>query len=68
MGNGADEFTYLAAPARRALAGAGIHMLADLGRVTESDLAALHGMGPNAIRRLCERMAEQNIRFAEQKD
>jgi len=36
-------------PALRALAGAGVRSVADLARWTESDLAALHGMGPKAL-------------------
>ena len=36
-------------PALRALSSAGIRSLADLARWTESDLAALHGMGPKAL-------------------
>jgi DNA-directed RNA polymerase alpha subunit len=57
-------FAYLAAPARRALARANIAELADLATISEADLTALHGMGPNAIARLKERMAEANIAFA----
>jgi predicted RecB family nuclease len=42
----------LAAPARRALEGAGLTTLAKLAARTESQVAALHGMGPNALARL----------------
>jgi predicted Fe-Mo cluster-binding NifX family protein len=37
------------APARRALAGAGITRLEQLAKVSEAELLALHGMGPNAV-------------------
>ncbi|MES2472764.1 MAG: DNA-binding protein [Pseudomonadota bacterium] len=47
-----SDFDDLAAPARRALAGAGIKSLAALARHSEAKIAALHGMGPNAIARL----------------
>ena len=39
----------MAAPARRALQGAGYTRLEDLTKVTESDVMRLHGMGPNAM-------------------
>jgi hypothetical protein len=39
----------LAAPARRALIGAGIKNLIDLKKWTKDDLAELHGIGPNAL-------------------
>ena len=47
----ADGFlAQLAAPARRALEGAGLTTLAKLARKSEADVLALHGMGPNAMR------------------
>lgn len=66
--SGGDKgaFSYLAAPARRGLAGAGIWVLADLGMMKERDVAALHGMGPNAMTRLTQKMAEQGIAFADE--
>ena len=39
----------ISGPALRALAGAGVRSVADLGQWTEEELAALHGMGPKAI-------------------
>lgn len=39
----------LAAPARRALAGAGITQLEQFTKMTEADLSKLHGMGPKAL-------------------
>lgn len=59
------DFDGLAAPARRALAGAGYRSLADLTRATEAEVAALHGMGPNAMKRLRDRLAERALSFAE---
>jgi DNA-directed RNA polymerase alpha subunit len=41
--------TGLSGPALRALHAAGIRSVADLTRWTESDLAALHGMGPKGL-------------------
>jgi hypothetical protein len=58
------EFGFLAAPARRALASAGVARVADLAGHRETDVAAWHGMGPNAMRKLKEEMARQGLRFA----
>lgn len=58
-----DEFAGLAAPAKRALAGAGIASLAELARRTEADVAALHGMGPNGLRMLREKLAARSLSF-----
>jgi DNA repair protein RadC len=52
-----DEFDGLAAPARRALAGAGYTTLAQLSKAKEEELRALHGMGPNAIAILKRKLA-----------
>ena len=42
----------LAAPARRALEGAGVTTLARLAQRTEAEIRELHGMGPSAMIRL----------------
>lgn len=44
-----SDLPKLAAPAMRALAAAGLTSLDRLAKKTEADVAALHGMGPNAI-------------------
>jgi predicted flap endonuclease-1-like 5' DNA nuclease len=51
------------APARRALDGAGYTSLDQLTSLTEKELAALHGMGPKAIRLLREALAAQGKSF-----
>jgi DNA-directed RNA polymerase alpha subunit len=51
------------APARRALANAGFDHLDQLSRTTERELAALHGMGPKALRILGEALAERGLAF-----
>jgi hypothetical protein len=48
----ADFLAELAAPARRALEGAGLTTLAKIAMRKESDVAELHGMGPKALGRL----------------
>lgn len=45
-------FPKLAAPARRALAGAGYTRLDQLNGVSAAELKKLHGMGPNALKQL----------------
>jgi DNA-directed RNA polymerase alpha subunit len=54
----------IAAPARRALEQAGYTHLEQLTHVTERELARLHGMGPKAIGRLREALAERGLAFA----
>ncbi|MEO3819619.1 hypothetical protein [Plantactinospora sp. B24E8] len=44
-------------PATRALAGAGISTLAQVADLTAAELAALHGVGPKAVRILREALA-----------
>ena len=60
-----SAFAFLSAPARRALANAGIEDVADLARIREAELLALHGMGPNALGKLRAEMAARGVRFAE---
>ena len=51
--NESDELpAKLARPAQRALAQAGITRLSQLSKMTETELAKLHGIGPNAIKLL----------------
>ncbi|MFI8369744.1 DNA-binding protein [Streptomyces sp. NPDC085466] len=49
------------APATRALAAAGYTRLAELSGVPAADLAALHGVGPKALRVLGEALAERGL-------
>jgi hypothetical protein len=56
----------LAAPARRALAGAGYTRLEQLTTVTEAELLKLHGMGPRAIEQLRRALAERQLSFAKE--
>ena len=53
----------LAAPARRALAGAGIKTLKQLAKYSEADIKQLHGMGPNALGKLRQALAEKGLSF-----
>ncbi len=62
-----DEFDGLAAPARRALANAGYTTLSKIARISEAEIAALHGMGPNAIKLLRQKLAASGTSFAKRK-
>jgi uncharacterized protein YdhG (YjbR/CyaY superfamily) len=58
-----DPFASLAAPARRALTRAGITSVRALGRKTQAEVAALHGMGPNAMKTLRTLLREHGQTF-----
>lgn len=53
----------IGAPATRALVGAGYVRLEQLDGVPRSDLQKLHGMGPKALGRLAEALAERGMAF-----
>lgn len=50
-------------PAKRALLGAGIETLDDLTGWTRADLAALHGVGPSALRLLDDALAAAGLTY-----
>lgn len=53
----------LSAPAKRALAQAGIFRLEHLTRFSASELKQLHGIGPNALAKLHQSLAEAGLSF-----
>ncbi len=57
-GKTADALPPLSAPARRALEAARIKSLAGLAKKRRGDVAALHGMGPSALRALDAALAQ----------
>ena len=63
-----SDFDDLAAPARRALASAGITSLALLAKQSEAEVMKLHGMGPNAMAKLRTKLkaAEKSFRKGNQ--
>jgi hypothetical protein len=65
--NVSNDLPKLAAPARRALAGAGYTSLKQFTSVIEAEILALHGMGPNAMKTLRAVMDEKGLSFAEEK-
>jgi len=60
---GEDFMKELAAPARRALEGAGLTSLKKLARKTEEQVAELHGMGPNSLAKLRTSLKKEGLRF-----
>ncbi|WP_344302759.1 hypothetical protein [Nocardioides bigeumensis] len=54
---------HVGAPATRALRAAGLTTLEKLEQVTEAEVSALHGVGPFAIARLREALAERGSSF-----
>ena len=63
MGGEGTDLPKLAAPARRALIGAGFTHLEDLTKVEESVVMRLHGMGPNAMKVLRDALDERGLSF-----
>jgi DNA repair protein RadC len=53
----------LAAPARRALEGAGLTTLSKLAKKSEAQVMELHGMGPNAMTKLRASLEKCGSRF-----
>jgi hypothetical protein len=62
--SGEIPWDELAAPARRALTGAGITRLEDLTRVSEGQLKRLHGIGSRALETLKNSLQAQGLAFA----
>lgn len=58
-----SNFPKIGAPATRALEAAGYTTLKQLTKVTEAELAQLHGMGPKALGILREALKAQGLSF-----
>jgi predicted 3-demethylubiquinone-9 3-methyltransferase (glyoxalase superfamily) len=58
-----DFLTTIAAPARRALEGAGFTSLEKLSKVTESHILRLHGIGPGSIPKLRNALKSKKLAF-----
>ncbi|MGE7272883.1 DNA-binding protein [Brevibacillus panacihumi] len=52
-------------PAQRALANAGYVQLEQLTKVSESELLALHGVGPKALGLIRQALVEKGLSFAD---
>lgn len=59
-----DFLSMLGAPARRALERAGITTLTQLSTYTETDLLALHGMGPGSLPKLRYALESKGLSFS----
>jgi hypothetical protein len=57
----------IGAPAERALAGAGIKNLKHLTKFSEAEIKQLHDVGPNAIGKLRQALADKGWSFAKEK-
>ena len=57
----------LGAPAERALANAGIKNLKQVTKFTDAEIKQFHGVGPNAIGKLRQALADQGLSFANEK-
>lgn len=57
------ESLGLAAPAVRALHGAGYTHLEQLAKVREADIKPLHGMGPNALKKIGAALQKWGLAF-----
>jgi len=60
-----DLPTTLAAPARRALIGAGYTRLEQLANCSEAELKQLHGVGPKALDQLRHALGARGLSFAD---
>ena len=58
------EVPHVSGPADRALQEAGIRTLQDLARHPASAIAALHGVGPKAMKVWTEALARHGLEFA----
>ena len=55
----------LAAPARRALVDAGLTKVTQLSKWRRTAIADLHGMGPNALKKIEIAMSKRGLKFVE---
>jgi hypothetical protein len=62
-----SDLPKLASPARRALAAAGIARLEQLTRMSEKEIAQLHGIGPNVLVTLRRALEEKGLSFRSEK-
>ena len=58
-----SDLPKISAPAQRALAGAGIQNLKQLSKFSETEIEALHGIGPNALKELKKALKKNGLAF-----
>ncbi|MCK6639881.1 MAG: hypothetical protein L6Q81_07320 [Bacteroidia bacterium] len=59
--------SLVAAPARRALQGAGIELVNDFSKFTKEEILQLHGMGPKALDVIESEMKKGKVKFKKSK-
>jgi hypothetical protein len=59
-----SDLPRLAAPARRALAAAGIERLEQLIHFSEAEVSQWHGIGPSALKQLRQALSAAGLAFA----
>ncbi|RZT66751.1 hypothetical protein EV139_0878 [Leucobacter luti] len=64
VGMGEKELPRTSRPAESALRAVGVTDLVELAKWTRADLAALHGVGPKAIRILGEALSAAGLAFS----
>ena len=60
-----DSLPWIGAPATRALQSIGVIQLRQLAGHSRTELAALHGMGPKALRVLEEHLDQHGLRLVD---
>jgi hypothetical protein len=55
--------SFFAAPARRALERAGINSIQKVSKFSQHDIASLHGIGPNAIKKIMKLLKDAGLTF-----
>lgn len=60
-----NDFPKMSQPAHQALSGAGYSRLEQLAQVGEHEIKRLHGIGPNALNKLRQALADKGLSFAE---
>ena len=58
-----SDLPKLAAPAQRALTGAGIQSLKQLAKFSEAEIKKLHGIGPNALKQLQAALKAKGLQY-----
>ena len=61
----AEFVTGLSKPARRALANAGYTRIEQFTKLSEAEVARLHGMGPRGVELIRRALAAQGLSFAD---
>jgi|JI9StandDraft_2_1071091.scaffolds.fasta_scaffold19948_3 uncharacterized protein YdhG (YjbR/CyaY superfamily) len=62
----ADWMTAFGAPARRAFESAGLIQLKEFSKHTETEIKAMHGLGPSSLTKLTALLKQNNIHFKKQ--